>query len=203
MIMRHLTSTAALLALLLAATTVSANMPTPSGKYAPVWKALGKTDYVAVGADKPKSIVYEFIDPNCTYCHKLWAMTQPYFDQGLQVRYVLVGVISKTSPRKAAAILEAKDPVAAFRDSENRYGQTPAGGGAIEPLAHPAPETLQKIVTHAEMMRGLGFHGTPVLIFMDPDGQLHGAAGLPPAERLDAIFGVRRPGPVKKAAAAD
>lgn len=195
--MRQSFSIAALLALLLAFSTASADMPQPSGRYAAVWKALGKTDYIAVGASEPKSIVYEFIDPNCPYCHKLWTLTQPYFDQGLQVRYVLVGVINATSPRKAAAILEAKNPVAAFRDSEAHYGQTAIGGAAIEPLAHPAPETLQKIETHAEMMRGLGFHGTPVLIFMDPDGHLHGAAGLPPAEHLDAIFGVKRPGPRK------
>lgn len=200
--MRYL-FTAALLGLTLCAAAAQADIPTPSGQYAPVWKALGKTDYVAVGAQAPKSIVYEFIDPNCTYCHKLWTMTQPYFDQGLQVRYVLVGVINPTSPRKAAAILEASDPVAALRDSENQYGQTSTGGGAIEPLPHPAPETLRKIATHAQMMRGLGFHGTPVLIFMDPDGQLHGAAGLPPAKHLDDIFGVQRPGPTKPAASSD
>lgn len=169
----------ALLALVFSLLTGKAEMPAPSEQDAAIWQELGNTHFVTVGAKEPKNIVYAFIDPNCVYCHKLWETSRPYLQKGLQMRYILVGVLSHTSAGKAVAILEADDPAAALRDGESHYGRMPGGGAAIDPLSYPESGTLRHLSAHLQLMHRLGFHGEPVILFLNSDGELRSVEGMP------------------------
>jgi hypothetical protein len=54
-------------------------------------------------------LVYIFFDPNCPFCHKLYQEARPWVGRdGLQLRWIPVGILMPSSAGKAAAILEAK-----------------------------------------------------------------------------------------------
>ena len=80
-----------------------------------VWGRLEKSHRIVDGrADAPRT-VYVFTDPNCPYCNKLWADARPWVDAGkLQLRHVMVGILTPTSVGKAAALLGDKNPAAAW-----------------------------------------------------------------------------------------
>ncbi|MGF6604287.1 thiol:disulfide interchange protein DsbG [Paraburkholderia sp. GAS448] len=79
------------------------------------WPDVEQAASVREGASNPKAVIYAVADPNCIYCHLLWKALQPYEAEGLQVRWILVGLIKQDSFGKAAALLEANDPPAAMR----------------------------------------------------------------------------------------
>ncbi|TAM94190.1 MAG: hypothetical protein EPN40_12010, partial [Rhodanobacteraceae bacterium] len=118
---------------LLVAAPVQAG-PTASTGISPM-QALQQAHWVAEGSTHPTHVLYTFVDANCPYCHTLWLALQTYQHDGLQVRNILVGVISASSPGKAAAIFSARDPAAAWRENEERWGSRSDGGGGIAPLA--------------------------------------------------------------------
>ena len=97
------------------------------------WRALSHTRYVEEGSKGP--IVYDFLDPNCPYCHQTYVWLQNPIDGGqLRVRFVIVGFLSPGSKGKAAAILAAPKPLAALRRTENGFAMTPNGPeGGIKP----------------------------------------------------------------------
>lgn len=151
------------------------------------WTALGKTRYIAEGATHPRRIVYVFTDTECPYCHKLWAATQPLLAGGdVQVRHILVAVISPTSPYRAAAILQAADPLAALRQHEQSFGRS-----TVVPAKTLAPAIEAALVANGELMDKLGVQGTPATVYRDADGTIHMAAGMLPDAQLKAIFGPR------------
>lgn len=165
-------------------------------KYAPqpdlskAWQQLEQSTWFAEGAEDPKTIVYIFSDPNCPYCHLMWLANQPYMDAGLQVRHILVGFVTPSSVYKAAAILEADDPTAAFRLNEKNYrSDVPEDqAGGIEPLKNPDPETLANIEANGKLMFSLGIRGTPGIFYKDDNGEVHSIGGLPSLSRLPEIY---------------
>lgn len=152
-----------------------------------LWHSLQLSDWIAVGSTRPRHVVYFFTDPNCPYCHDLWLALRPYYVQGLQVRAVLVDIISDTSPGKAAAILQARNPQVALNKNEDDWGHRLDGGGGIAPLLHPQPDILRALDAHAALMMQFGISGTPGLAFKDNRGELHVIAGLPKNATLTAI----------------
>ena len=154
----------------------------------PLWHSLQQSDWIAVGSTRPRHVVYIFTDPNCPYCHDLWLALRPYYHQGLQVRNVLVDVISDSSPGKAAAILQARSPLAALNKNEGGWGLRSDGGGGIAPLLHPQPNILNALNAHVALMMQFGISGTPGLVFKDNRGELHVIAGLPNNAALTAII---------------
>lgn len=172
----------------------SAGLPLPGAAAQPFptgvspMKALRDTHWVAVGSRHPRHVLYAFTDPNCPYCHKLWLAMAPYYRQGVQVRHVLVGIISATSPGKAAAILQARDPAAALGMNEAHWGERTDGGGGIAPLADPSSANLLILATDQNLMQALGIPGTPALIYRDKRGVVHAVEGLPEKAELAEII---------------
>ena len=161
-----------LLMLLVSATSSAANPP--------LWQKLGKAAYVTEGAKQPQHLFYVITDANCPYCNELWRELQLFYGQGLEVRYVMVGILSDSSPGKAAAILEAKDPSAALDQDEAQYGKlTDDLGGGIAPLATLKPNTLAALKSDEKLMRDLGVQGTPALIYIDSHGMLQTIQSVP------------------------
>ncbi|EQD55767.1 disulfide isomerase/thiol-disulfide oxidase, partial [mine drainage metagenome] len=95
-----------------------------------VWKRLASSPWIAEGSAHPRRIVYALVDPNCVYCHHFWKWVQPYFKKGLQVRYLMVAVLARSSLGKAARVLQSRDPARAYNQMEEAYAK-----GGLAPLA--------------------------------------------------------------------
>ncbi|HET7267691.1 MAG TPA: thiol:disulfide interchange protein DsbG [Oleiagrimonas sp.] len=149
------------------------------------WKTLEKSTWVAEGDADAKRVVYVFTDTECPYCHKFWKASQPWVNGGdVQVRNILVAVISPKSLPRAAGILTAADPAMAWTSNEANFGNKDAPVNADVSAA-----AERKIKANNDLMVRLGFYGTPGVVYKDADGTIHTVHGLPPdPERLKAIF---------------
>ncbi len=149
--------------------------------------ALQQTNWIAEGSAHPRHVIYVFMDANCPYCHALWLALKPYYKMGLQVRNILVGVISASSPGKAAAIFNAANPSAALRLNERLWNHGIAAGGGIAPAAHPSAKDLRELDHNEDLMQAFGFEGTPGLVLADSQGRILTLDGLPSRRDLGQI----------------
>ena len=167
------------------------------------WKQLEGSRWIADGRDDAPRKVYVFTDPNCPYCNKLWADARPWIDNGqLQLRHVMVGMLTPTSAGKAAAILAADDPERALADHEGshvagtrlalaRGMPRPLSGSGVEPLASIPDEVMRQLDENAAMMSRLGLQATPAVVWRDAEGVVQKRTGVP-AEAMAEIFGPMR-----------
>lgn len=148
------------------------------------WKAMAEADWVVEGNPEAKRVVYVFTDPECPYCHHFWKASQKWLERGdVQVRNILVAVISPDSLPRSAAILEADDPTRAWQDNEEHFGKNP------KPTHKPSAAARKKIDAHNNLMMKLGFYGTPAIVYKGKDGKIHALRGMPPnAEILREVF---------------
>ena len=145
---------------------------------------LAARNWIAEGDANPRRIVYAFIDPNCPYCWQFWEAARKV--SGVQVRYLMVGILGQSSISKAAAILAAKDPRRALTENEIgfRYHE-----GAITPLASVPGPLMREITDNNDLMKSFGFDGTPGLIWQTESGEVEISNGLPDAREMSSIFG--------------
>lgn len=151
------------------------------------WAQLDKSNWVLDGQKDAPRIIYTFSDANCPYCHRFWEAARPWVDSGkVQLRHVLVGIIKKDSPTKAAAILGASDPSAALTENERKVSQ-----GGITP-AKSVPANVRKILDdHQILMLSLGFRGTPGIVVRDEKGGIKKVNGMPQPSTLGEVLGPR------------
>ena len=95
---------------------------------------LDRAKWIGTGAKSTERVVYVFTDPDCPFCNDLWKAMQKARAPDVQIRYLLVAVIDADSKGKDAAILEAKDPVAALEKSERNFDH-----GGIAPKSAALP----------------------------------------------------------------
>ncbi|MGQ3054280.1 MAG: thiol:disulfide interchange protein DsbG [Roseateles sp.] len=168
-----------------------------------VWQQLEGSRWIADGAATAPRIVYVFTDPNCPFCAKLWFDARPWVDSGkVQLRHVLVGILSPTSAGKAAALLASPDPAAALRAYESAHAPAtaaalasgerpkPLAGKSLHPLAPIPPALATQLEANAKLMSSLGLQATPGLVWRDAKGAIQKRAGAPDASLAD-IFGSR------------
>ncbi|MFA9461327.1 thiol:disulfide interchange protein DsbG [Thiohalorhabdus methylotrophus] len=160
---------------------LDAHMPKPD--FGAAWGKLEEASWVAAGAEDPERVVYVFTDPNCPYCHALWKATVPYYEEGLQVRYLPVAVLRSSSLGKSAAILRAEDSAAAIRRHEQAFDQ-----GGIEPLESTDGPAAEKVRANTELMQELGVQGTPTTFYKTEAGAVKTANGMPSLDRLAEIY---------------
>ena len=155
----------------------------PMGQEA--WQSLESARWVPDGDAEAERIVYTFTDANCPFCNELWHSARPWIESGkVQLRHLMVGVIRADSAPKAAAILEAEDPEAALTSNiQNRES------GGIDPLDSVSPEASATLDNNAELMRELGFGGTPGIVVRGDDGSLVRHSGAPRGSTLEELFG--------------
>lgn len=151
------------------------------------WSALGNSTWVGDGSADAKRVVYMFTDPNCPFCHKFWEQARPWVDGGLvQIRHILVAVLSETSAGKAAAILASADPEKAMHEHES------AGANkGIQPLATIPSKLAATLESNNRLMTDLQIEGTPGIFYFDGDGELQIQRGAPLDEHLEEILGPR------------
>ena len=159
-----------------------------------LWLRLQRTTWVMQGARRPEHLIYVITDANCPYCHDLWLSLQPLYTRGLQVRYVMVGIISSDSPGKAAAIIEARNPSLALDRNERQWARLPDDlGGGIPPLQRPKPATAAALRTNEQLMHDLGVQGTPALIYRSGDHVMHVIRSAPDPAKLKSIVSAAAP----------
>ncbi len=158
------------------------------------WQALTHTHYIQEGSKGP--IVYDFYDPNCPYCHEIYTWLQnPIRSKQIRVRFITVGFLRPSSAGKAAAILAAKNPLAALKLNENKFSTKngPEGGIAPAPAAvqHKMREALNfnaSLLVNKEA-EVLGFPGAsvPFLVYRQ-DGKICYILGLPNNKQWSEII---------------
>lgn len=149
------------------------------------WPKLADSHWIADGKKDAPRTIYVFTDPNCPYCHKFYEEARPWVNAGkVQLRQVMVGMLRPSSPGKAAALLSAKDPSAAYHDHEKHYQS-----GGIKPM-DKVPSTLRdKVIANNTLMSELGIRGTPGIVYKDADGKIQIHQGVPHGKTLDTIMG--------------
>ena len=152
-----------------------------------LYAQLAKAHWISAGSRHPRRIVYAFVDPDCPYCWQFWKTAQTVYDRGVQVRYMVVGILGDSSVKKAAAILGAKDPKAALEKNERGFQHH---SGAIQPMAHVSDSLRKMIAEHNRLMQQFGLDGTPGLVWKNDRGVVQTSNGLPPDDYLDRIFGL-------------
>lgn len=168
----------------------------------PRWGQLELTRWIADGRNDAPRKVYVFTDPNCPYCTKLWSDARPWVEGGrVQLRHVIVGVLTSTSKGKAAAILRAPDPAAVLASYERSHAfsvATMLASGRPHPVEDAALAPLQAIpaglesalADNARLMASFGIRGTPGVAWLDAEGRVQTRQGLRP-EDLPEVFGPR------------
>jgi thiol:disulfide interchange protein DsbG len=167
-----------------------------------VWGSLETSHWIAEGrADAPRT-VYVFTDPNCPYCNKLWADARPWVDAGkVQLRHVMVGILTPSSAGKAAALLGDKNPAAALDAHERGHvaanaktlasGRAkPLGDDRLKPLSVVPAAIADQLDANAALMSSFGLRATPALVWKDTKGGVQMRQGAPESD-LAAIFGQR------------
>ena len=147
--------------------------------------AVEKASWIAEG--NGAHVVYIFFDPNCPYCHKLYEELRTRVGQNeLQVRWIPVGILLPTSLGKAAAILDAKDPLLALRQNEEKFSATDGFGAVGEAFA--SPEAAKHLEQNSELLKQVGGQSVPTLLFRDFTGQINVRQGAPSQQKLDALL---------------
>lgn len=185
-------ATAAILIYLASSAATAGSFDEQTG--ARFWRRLQTAAWVAEGARRSEHTVYVITDANCPFCHDLWASLRPFYKKGLQVRFVMVGILAASSTGKAAAILEARNPAAALDRNEEDWGQRPDDlGGGIPPVAKPKYKTFAELKANEQLMHDLGALGTPVLIYLDSSKKVHVVQSVPDPATLNKIIQVATP----------
>ncbi len=154
------------------------------------WRQLAASGWVADGRSGAP-VVYVFTDPNCPYCNQLWSEARPWVAAGkVQLRHVIVGILTPTSAGKAAALLTAKDPAALLAAYEGRNATAtaralasghprPLDDADLQPLARIAPAQQAQLDANLHLMEAFGLQATPAIVWRDAEGALQVSQGLP------------------------
>jgi thiol:disulfide interchange protein DsbG len=156
-------------------------------------------DWIADGSGAAPRVVYVFTDPNCPFCNRLWSDARPWVDAGkVQLRHLIVAVLTPTSAGKAAALYTSKDPAAALAAHERVNAPAnarlmaaghvhPLGELGIKPLPNVPAGVRATLANNERLMASLHLDGTPGVVWIDANGALKAQAGVPPSE-LPFIF---------------
>lgn len=163
-------------------------------QYAPVDDAavirrLQSAGHLIAQGSPRAPLLYAIIDPNCSFCYHFYHMAEPLIAAGrLQVRWVLVGFLERTSRARAAAILSAAHPAAALRIDETHFDLAREHGG-IAPAPKIPAAIAAALKTHLDAMSDAGGNGTPTLLYRSGHGAWTTEVGLPTQHWLDAYAG--------------
>jgi len=149
------------------------------------WQALSESTWVADGKEDADRIIYMFTDANCPFCHKFWQQARPWVESGkVQIRHILVSVLTDTSAGKGAAILSADDPARALYEHESAGPEN--GVQALESIPVEINEQLE---ANNDLMQDLQIEGTPGIFYFDEAGELLVQRGAPLEDSLEEILG--------------
>jgi thiol:disulfide interchange protein DsbG len=163
----------------------------PRPDYDKYWSRLEKMETINEGAkgSDVKTVIFAFMDPNCVFCHFAHKALQHYAKVGLQIRWVPVAILGGDSAGKAAALMTAKDPLAAWEDHGRNWNpQTHKGG--VAPLASVSLQVRKSLDDNVALMAELGINGTPGILYKDAQGRVQKTDGMPNLNDLPSITGL-------------
>jgi thiol:disulfide interchange protein DsbG len=150
---------------------------------------IDQTTWVAQGSGQ--RVLYIFFDPNCPYCHQLYEKLSPMVEaKNLQLRWIPVGMLANSSLPKAAAILQAHDPLTAFKNNEENYDMNDDPGGGITPARQVLDKTQLDLAANLSLLQGQNIAAVPVVVMRATDGQGFMFQGVPAGDNLKRILGV-------------
>lgn len=150
---------------------------------------IGKATFIAEGNGKRP--IYIFFDPNCPFCHQLYIKLRPFVGKDdVQFRWIPLGMLTASSLPKAAAILQASDPLQAFYKNEDDYDFAANGqpGGGIEPAQTITPKVRDELAANLALYNSQKLFGVPVVIWRKPDGRADMLIGVPSDAQIRKIL---------------
>ncbi len=160
--------------------------PSPRQKIADtILTGIHQATWIAEG--KGPHVIYIFFDPNCPACNQLHHTFRPWVEQGeIELRWIPVGILMTTSLGKAAALLEAKDRLAALAENEAKFSrETGFGGIAEEPL--PTDATVKQLDNNTRLLKHTINMAVPTMVFRDKQNNANYIQSAPPAGPLSQI----------------
>jgi thiol:disulfide interchange protein DsbG len=142
-----------------------------------------------VGSPMSARTVYAFFDPQCPHCATLWQTAKPLKSQAKFV-WIPVALIGKTSEGQGAAILAAKDPVAAMDEHEASMSEKRGGISAMGDVDAQRAE----VVKNTALMNRFGFESVPSIVAKHAQtGVLLTHEGALPTAELAGFLGLQAP----------
>ncbi len=135
------------------------------------------------GDAAPAAVV--FFDARCPHCTRLWADMRR-LAAPVRIHWVPVVLLAPASARQAAALLRARDPVAAM-DAHVRARSE--GGEGI--AADTEPDTVQAraLRENTAMLRAMQVGSVPAILHRDRSGRVGLTVGAMPAAELGRLAG--------------
>ncbi len=162
--------------------------PSPSGgsEASPLGKKMSASDFLlmsrhlkSVAIGRGSREVWIYFDPNCIFCNRLWEEMKPYAG-AVTAHWIPVGFLKKDdSLKKATGILQAKDPVRALRENEDRFDSGSEEGGIPVPASLDVPAERAVATSTVGLGQATGELATPTIVFLGTDGKPHSVMGLP------------------------
>lgn len=147
-------------------------------------KDLESSSFVLDGNKDGKEF-YAFIDPDCTYCHKLWAESRGFMKNS-NIKWIPVSILSENSLAKSAQIIQAEDPLAELNKHEESFESSRGVAGLDS--KDISLDTANKIRNNTELMKKMKISGTPAIIYKDEKGNLKIINGAPSVDVLDKLM---------------
>lgn len=149
------------------------------------WQMLAQSTWIADGKDTAPRIIYMFTDPNCPFCNKFWQQARPWVDSGkVQIRHILVGMLTESSTPKAAAILSSNNPAQALFDHESNTKKIVAQNTDMV-----SEEIFNSLQENLALMNKFEIEGTPGIFYFDNENSLQIQRGAPLDDNLNNILG--------------
>lgn len=149
---------------------------------------LKSTHWIYQGKKNAKHLISILIDPNSPLFPLQYNHVITYIDQGdLAVRWILVSYLKPFGDKRAAAILQAKDPVKALMINEKSYNYKTETGG-ITPAKNVLPKTKKELEANWNFMQKYKFSGTPVIFMQTKAGKIYVMTGFLMDEMLENVI---------------
>ncbi|MBN2691129.1 MAG: thioredoxin fold domain-containing protein [Burkholderiaceae bacterium] len=150
---------------------------------------IAKATFITEGTGQ--RALYIFFDPNCPFCHELYKKLRAFVGKdGVQFRWIPLGMLTASSLPKAAAILQAPDPIKAFYKNENDYDFAANGqpGGGIEPAETISPKSREALAANLALYNSQKLFGVPVVVWRKADGRADMMIGVPSDAQIKSIL---------------
>ncbi|WP_031406291.1 thioredoxin fold domain-containing protein [Thiomonas sp. FB-Cd] len=160
-----------------------------TGQADAVWSQIHEATWIGEG--RGTRVLYIFFDPNCPYCHQLYGMLRAFVGKAdVQLRWIVLGMLTPSSLPKAAAILQAANPLQAFHTNEADYDFAANGqpGGGITPATTITPKAREELARNLAIYRAHKLFGVPVLLWRTASGRAALLVGVPSDAQLKDII---------------
>lgn len=151
---------------------------------AQLFEDLQNAAWFSVGVEEAP-VIYAAVDPNCPFCHALWAELEPKVRaKELKVRLIMFQAL-RGSRDDALSLLSLEQPGRAWL-----AGQGSTDGAEIDPPPAKGTEAYQRATHYLDInqsfVRKYGIDATPWLVYVGRDDKVRMNKGLP--KNVDAFL---------------